>query len=118
MESLLPNDTNAQSYTPQIKTVLKTYQLSATKSLQGPSSALLGIDCKGLLQEQANFHRYSPPGCGVACGLEPVSEKTIKGIIKRDDSPLPITTPCKELRVEPVDSDDDPPWRPRVIIYS
>ncbi|XP_008204568.1 ski oncogene [Nasonia vitripennis] len=115
MESLLPNDTNAQSYTPQLKSVLKTYQLSATKSLQGPSSALLGMDCKGLLQEQANFHRFSPPGCGVACNLEPVSEKTTKGMIKRDDSPLPIAASCKELRAEPVDSDDDPPWRPRVL---
>lgn len=56
METLLPANTNSQSYSPQLKTVLKTYQLSAVKSLQGPSSALLGMDCKGLLQEHQSFH--------------------------------------------------------------
>uniref|UniRef100_A0A0C9QEP7 V-SKI_2 protein n=1 Tax=Fopius arisanus TaxID=64838 RepID=A0A0C9QEP7_9HYME len=56
METLLPASTGSPSYSPQLKTVLKTYQLSAVKSLQGPSSALLGMDCRGILQEQTSFH--------------------------------------------------------------
>lgn len=51
METLLPGNRSNQSYSPQLKTVLKSYQLSAVKSLQGPSSALLGMDCKGSLLE-------------------------------------------------------------------
>lgn len=81
----MPANTNGQSYSPQLKTVLKTYQLSAVNSLQGPNSALLGMDCKGLLQEQSATSCFSPPasrpppaqanGCG---GLDssPSSEQT------------------------------------------
>jgi hypothetical protein len=120
METLLPGDTNAQSYSPQLKTVLKTYQLSAVKSLQGPSSALLGMDCKGLLQEQASF-RFSPPNCTGNCGLDSINEHaSIKEIEKRDHSPVPITVSCKNIPVEPLheDSDDDPPDRPKVFLPS
>lgn len=120
METLLPGDTNAQSYSPQLKTVLKKYQLSAVKSLQGPSSALLGMDCKGLLQEQAAAaFRFSPTSCGGNCGLDAVSDHIpIKELDKREDSPMPIVTPCKDLRVEPPieDSDDDPPERLKVTL--
>ncbi|CAD6208575.1 GSCOCG00010563001-RA-CDS [Cotesia congregata] len=68
METLLPGHTTNQSYSPQLKTVLKTYQLSAVKSLQGPSSALLGMDCKNLLQEQ--FH-FSSLRCSDTCEANP-----------------------------------------------
>lgn len=125
METLLPGDTNAQSYSPQLKTVLKKYQLSAVKSLQGPSSALLGMDCKGLLQEQAaSAFRFSPTNC---CGLDTIGDHHAAPIKelqqdKREDSPMPaiVAAPCKvEHRAEPPveDSDDDPPERPKVIIF-
>lgn len=56
----MPSNVSSQTYTPQLKTVLKTYQLTAVKSLQGPSSALLGMDCKNnnnsKLNEQTNFN--------------------------------------------------------------
>ncbi|XP_014207552.1 ski oncogene-like [Copidosoma floridanum] len=120
METLLPGDTNAQSYSPQLKNVLKTYQLSATKSLQGPSSALLGIDCKGILQDPSAF-RFSPPVCTAGtCGLDVIAVSAehvpIKEIEKREPSPVPITASCKDLRLEaPLeDSDDDPLERPKV----
>lgn len=46
METLLPVTSNNKT----LKSVLKTYQLSAVKSLQGPSSALL--DCKSKKNEE------------------------------------------------------------------
>lgn len=116
METLLPGDTNTQSYSPQLKTVLKTYQLSAVKSLQGPSSALLGMECKGLLQEQAAaaVFRFSPPNCTGNCALDTVvaeQHPPIKEFEKKENSPVSISTACKDLTVEPShdDSDDDPP---------
>lgn len=119
METLLPGDTNSQSYSPQLKTVLKKYQLSAVKSLQGPSSALLGMDCKGLMQDPAAAaFRFSPTSCTGNCGLDTAGEHTpIKELDKREDSPMPIVSTCKDLRVEPPveDSDDDPPEIPKVI---
>lgn len=103
METLLPGKTNNQSYSPQLKTVLKTYQLSAVKSLQGPSSALLDMECKGLLQEQAGF-RYSP----TSHGPDSIPEGCGKTIVKDRISPVPVI--CKDPRVGhlPDDSDDDP----------
>ncbi|XP_058789268.1 ski oncogene isoform X2 [Phymastichus coffea] len=117
METALPSDPiTAQSYSPHLKTVLKTYQLSAVKSLQGPSSALLGVDCKGLLQEPASFC-FSPPTCTGNCGLDALPKHvSIKEIEKREDSPVPVPPPCKSLRTDrPLeDSDDDPPERLKV----
>ena len=120
MEPLLPsepaNGPGGESYSPHLKTVLKTYQLSAVKSLQGPSSALLGMECKGLLPGPDSFHRFSPPSCTGNCGLDGL-KPVMKELDKRTNSPhLPVTAPCKDLRVEPLyeDSDDDPPERPKV----
>ena len=105
METLLPGKTNSQSYSPQLKTVLKTYQLSAVKSLQGPSSALLGMECKNLLQEQG--FRFSPPN-----GPDSIPECG-KVIIKDRISPVPGL--CKNPTVGRLDdSDDDPPERVKV----
>lgn len=103
METLLPGKTNNQSYSPQLKTVLKTYQLSAVKSLQGPSSALLDMECKGLLQEQAGF-RFSP----TSHGTDTITEGCGKTIVK--DRISPVSVLCKDSRVGhlPDDSDDDP----------
>lgn len=111
METLLPGNTNSQSYSPQLKTVLKTYQLSAVKSLQGPSSALLGMDCKGLLQEQAPFH-FPPLGRPNNCiavdscpdQIPPAKEP------KKLEEPVVASVPARrEPAVERLheDSDDD-----------
>ncbi|XP_076663990.1 uncharacterized protein LOC143366652 [Andrena cerasifolii] len=108
METLLPGNTNSQSYSPQLKTVLKTYQLSAVKSLQGPSSALLGMDCKSLLQEQAPC--YSPSGRSGSCAIDSVSEQvSVKDIEKDNPSATPIIS-CKSHKADqPLeDSDEDP----------
>lgn len=109
METLLPGNTNSQSYSPQLKTVLKTYQLSAVKSLQGPSSALLGMDCKGLLQEQPPC--FSPPSRPTNCIIDATSEQVSTKDIEKDDNP-PVTPviPCKVRRTDqPLeDSDEDP----------
>lgn len=108
METLLPGNTNSQSYSPQLKTVLKTYQLSAVKSLQGPSSALLGMDCKSLLQEQVPC--YSPSGRSSNCVIDSASEHaSIKDVEKDTSSAAPIAS-CKARRTDqPLeDSDEDP----------
>ena len=108
METLLPGNTNSQSYSPQLKTVLKTYQLSAVKSLQGPSSALLGMDCKSLLQEQAPC--YSPSGRSSNCAIDSASEQvSAKDIEKDNPSATPIIS-CKSHKADqPLeDSDEDP----------
>ncbi|CAK9801039.1 Transforming protein Ski [Anthophora plagiata] len=109
METLLPGNTNSQSYSPQLKTVLKTYQLSAVKSLQGPSSALLGMDCKSLLQEQTPC--YSPSSRSNNCVIDSASEQASAKDIEKDNNPsiTPIV-PCKFRRTDqPLeDSDEDP----------
>lgn len=119
METLLSTNASSQSYSPQLKTVLKTYQLSAVKSLQGPSSALLGMDCKGLLQEPVAFH-FSTSNCpigGVSDSDQerPSSAKELDKPDKFDD-----VAPCKDLRrsVDPLDdSDSDPqPDRGKIIV--
>ncbi|KAI4486926.1 hypothetical protein M0802_012211 [Mischocyttarus mexicanus] len=133
METLLPGNTNGQSYSPQLKTVLKTYQLSAVKSLQGPSSALLGMDCKGLLQEQPPFHFSVPPGRSGSCTvaerlIDRINELTSpKEIDKGNDQapvpPPPINNslPSSRLRrtnfdrpLDDSDEDPPPPDRPKV----
>ncbi|XP_057335596.1 ski oncogene [Microplitis mediator] len=96
METLLPGHNN-QSYSPQLKTVLKTYQLSAVKSLQGPSSALLGMDCKGLLQEQFNFSSLR-----TNCIIDTCSDHD-----KDKGKELPIIREPIE-RLQHDDSDEDP----------
>ncbi|XP_076302889.1 uncharacterized protein LOC143221296 [Lasioglossum baleicum] len=109
METLLPGNTNSQSYSPQLKTVLKTYQLSAVKSLQGPSSALLGMDCKSLLQEQTPC--YSPSNRSSNCVIDSASEHiSTKDTEKDNNSSITPITPCKIRRTEqPLeDSDEDP----------
>lgn len=113
METLLPGNTNSQSYSPQLKTVLKTYQLSAVKSLQGPSSALLGMDCKSLLQEQTPC--YSPLSRSSNCVIDSVSELvSTKDIEKDNNSSVTSITPCKIRRTDqPLeDSDEDPQLEP------
>ncbi|XP_076223105.1 uncharacterized protein LOC143174464 [Nomia melanderi] len=109
METLLPGNTNSQSYSPQLKTVLKTYQLSAVKSLQGPSSALLGMDCKSLLQDQAPC--YSPSSRSSNCVIDSASEQVSTKDIEKDNN-LSVTplVPCKVRRTDqPLeDSDEDP----------
>ncbi|XP_053986027.1 ski oncogene [Hylaeus volcanicus] len=109
METLLPGNTNSQSYSPQLKTVLKTYQLSAVKSLQGPSSALLGMDCKSLLQEQAPC--YSPSNRLSNCVIDSISELVSSKDIEKDNNPS--VTPIVQSKVrrtdQPLeDSDEDP----------
>lgn len=109
METLLPGNTNNQSYSPQLKTVLKTYQLSAVKSLQGPSSALLGMDCKSLLQEQTSC--YSPSTRSNNCVLDSASEQaSVKDIEKNNNPSITPIIPCKVRRTDqPLeDSDEDP----------
>ena len=107
METLLPGNANSQSYSPQLKTVLKTYQLSAVKSLQGPSSALLGMDCKSLLQEEPCYSPNRSSGC--VADAEPISKDTVE----KDNNPsvTPIGS-CKASvrRTEQSheDSDEDP----------
>lgn len=116
METLLPVGTNTQSYSPQLKTVLKTYQLSAVKSLQGPSSALLGMDCKALRQEQTPFHFPSLAAAAAArspnCTLDncvELSVKDSKKILAEDISLVePPTVVSRKEQRSPVDSDDDP----------
>ncbi|XP_076277229.1 uncharacterized protein LOC143207523 [Lasioglossum baleicum] len=109
METLLPGNTNSQSYSPQLKTVLKTYQLSAVKSLQGPSSALLGMDCKSLLQDQAPC--YSPSSRSSNCVIDSAFEQVSTKDIEKDNN-LTVTPliPCKVRRIDqPLeDSDEDP----------
>ena len=114
----MPPNASAQSYNPQLKTVLKTYQLSAIKSLQGPSSALLGMECKGLLQEQGAY-RFSPPSCTVSCDLDNVIDHSLalKNCNKKEGIPIQVSPPSKEL-IEPIkhdDSDDDPPERAKGV---
>ncbi|EGI65024.1 PREDICTED: ski oncogene [Acromyrmex echinatior] len=125
METLLPGSTAAgQSYSPQLKTVLKTYQLSAIKSLQGPSSALLGMDCKALLHEQQSC--FSPPAVSrpaVNCGLESsVESQPSKDVIEKEiretsgRTLTPVNTPKAPRSLE--DSDEDRPAvvdRPKVV---
>ncbi|XP_029042639.1 ski oncogene [Osmia bicornis bicornis] len=117
METLLPGNTNNQSYSPQLKTVLKTYQLSAVKSLQGPSSALLGMDCKSLLQEQTSC--YSPSTRSNNCVLDSASEQaSVKDIEKNNNPSITPIIPCKVRRTDqPLeDSDEDPQLeRPKPI---
>lgn len=120
----MPGNTVAgQSYSPQLKTVLKTYQLSAVKSLQGPSSALLGMDCKALLHEQQSATScFSPPAisrpAAANCGLEvsngssvesqpptkDVLEKDVRETSARTLTPVPPKAP-RSLE----DSDEDRP---------
>ncbi|XP_011880067.1 PREDICTED: ski oncogene [Vollenhovia emeryi] len=119
METLLPGNTAAgQSYSPQLKTVLKTYQLSAIKSLQGPSSALLGMDCKALLHEQQSATScFSPPAVGRpagGCGLEsPVESQPPKDVVEKEIRET--TTSARTLTPVPKaprsldDSDEDRP---------
>ncbi|XP_033180190.1 ski oncogene [Bombus impatiens] len=104
METLLPGNTNSQSYSPQLKTVLKTYQLSAVKSLQGPSSALLGMDCKSLLQEQPCYSANRSSSCVID------SEQISKDTEKDNNSSVTPIGPCKVRRTDqPLeDSDEDP----------
>ena len=107
METLLPGNTNSQSYSPQLKTVLKTYQLSAVKSLQGPSSALLGMDCKSLLQEQAPC--YSPSGRSGNCAVDSASEQASAKDIEKD-SPSATPIACKGQKADrPLDDSDEDP---------
>ncbi|KAL2742216.1 ski oncogene [Vespula maculifrons] len=119
METLLPGNTNGQSYSPQLKTVLKTYQLSAVKSLQGPSSALLGMDCKGLLQEQAPFHFSAPSRSGNCIDADRIAERIAERTSPKDldkgndQAPVPSILPSRLRRTNfdrPLDdSDEDPP---------
>ncbi|XP_046819220.1 ski oncogene [Vespa crabro] len=119
METLLPGNTNGQSYSPQLKTVLKTYQLSAVKSLQGPSSALLGMDCKSLLQEQAPFHFSAPSRSGNCIDAERIAERIAERTSPKDldkgndQAPVPSILPSRLRRTNfdrPLDdSDEDPP---------
>ncbi|XP_076231782.1 uncharacterized protein LOC143177618 [Calliopsis andreniformis] len=108
METLLPGNTNSQSYSPQLKTVLKTYQLSAVKSLQGPSSALLGMDCKSLLQEQAPC--YSPSSRTSNCVIDSITEPAPTKDVEKDNLPATPIVSCKTRRTDqPLeDSDEDP----------
>lgn len=109
METLLPGNANSQSYSPQLKTVLKTYQLSAVKSLQGPSSALLGMDCKSLLQEQTPC--YSPTSRSSNCVTDSLPDQVpAKEVEKEKSSSVTPVVPCKVRRTDqPLeDSDEDP----------
>ncbi|XP_066595166.1 ski oncogene [Prorops nasuta] len=131
METLLPGNTSNQSYSPQLSTVLKTYQLSAVKSLQGPSSALLGMDCKGLLQQEQASFRFSPPSRpgNNCCASDVATEQqhlplkdiekerdvvgTVIGSVVGSVGTVLTVTPCRERRLDPPppvleDSDDDP----------
>ncbi|XP_025156492.1 ski oncogene isoform X2 [Harpegnathos saltator] len=119
METLLPGNTttNSQSYSPQLKTVLKTYQLSAVKSLQGPNSALLGMDCKGLLQEQSATSCFSPPPSRptVNCGLDSSPSEQVpsaKDVVIEKERETSPTTPVPITRQPLTDSDEDFPVNP------
>lgn len=109
METLLPGNTaaNSQSYSPQLKTVLKTYQLSAVKSLQGPNSALLAMDCKGLLQEQSATSCFSPPANRPAASLD--SPEQVKDVVIEKERG---ETPVVKARQSLTDSDEDFPANP------
>ncbi|XP_048510456.1 ski oncogene [Athalia rosae] len=118
METLLSTNASSQSYSPQLKSVLKTYQLSAVKSLQGPSSALLGMDCKGLLQEPAAFHFSSlnRSSNGIS-DSEPECLISVKEIdkIEKDDDVISCKDPQRSSDTLE-DSDSDPqPERVKVI---
>ncbi|XP_015187996.1 PREDICTED: ski oncogene [Polistes dominula] len=134
METLLPGNTNGQSYSPQLKTVLKTYQLSAVKSLQGPSSALLGMDCKTLLQEQPPFHFSVPPSRSGNCIaterlIDRINELTSPKDIDKGNDQAPVVPPPpinnslpSRLRranfdrpLDDSDEDPPPPDRPKVV---
>lgn len=126
METLLPGSTAAgQSYSPQLKTVLKTYQLSAIKSLQGPSSALLGMDCKTLLHEQQSATScFSPPAVSrptANCGLEsPVESQPPKDVVEKEvrETSARTLTPVPKVPRSLEDSDEDRPAvadRPKVV---
>ncbi|XP_011637359.1 ski oncogene [Pogonomyrmex barbatus] len=126
METLLPGNTAAgQSYSPQLKTVLKTYQLSAVKSLQGPSSALLGMDCKALLHEQQSATScFSPPTVNrpaANCGLEsPVESQPPKDVVEKEsrETSARTLTPVPKAPRSLEDSDEDRPAaveRPKVV---
>lgn len=126
METLLPGSTTAgQSYSPQLKTVLKTYQLSAIKSLQGPSSALLGMDCKALLHEQQSATScFSPPAVSrpvANCGLEsPVESQPPKDVIEKEvrETSARTLTPVPKAPRSLEDSDEDRPTvvdRPKIV---
>ncbi|XP_034951112.1 ski oncogene [Chelonus insularis] len=104
METLLPNNANSQSYTPQLKTVLKTYQLSAIKSLQGPSSALLGMDCKGLLQDQPPFHFSSLSYSGNCIDSCTDSKKECKS---KTNTTVPVMPHRLDATVRSHDDSDD-----------
>ncbi|XP_046752673.1 ski oncogene [Diprion similis] len=121
METLISTNANSQSYSPQLKSVLKTYQLSAVKSLQGPSSALLGMDCKGLLQEPAAFHfstinRSTNGAISDSDTERPNSAKEIERLDKLDD----IVSSKEQQRtidtLEDSDSNPPPPDRAKVIV--
>nr|CAD7463005.1 unnamed protein product [Timema tahoe] len=68
-----------QPYSPHLKKVLKTYQLSATRSLQGPSN-VLGAD-------------KVSQGCAPA---SPSSPTILKKHLNQDDAPPPATSSIKE----------------------
>lgn len=115
METLLSTNSTSQSYSPQLKTVLKTYQLSAVKSLQGPSSALLGMDCKGLLQEPSTFHFTSINRS--ASGISD-SETDCTGSVKeidKLDKCDEVVISCKDNSLDDSDSDNQTD-RTKVII--
>jgi len=111
----LPGNTS-QSYSPQLKTVLKTYQLSAVKSLQGPSSALLGMDCKALLHEQQSATACFSPAASrpsAGCGLEsPPGEQLPKDALEKDSretTAARTVTPVAKAPRSLDDSDEDRP---------
>lgn len=115
METLLPGNTG-QSYSPQLKTVLKTYQLSAVKSLQGPSSALLGMDCKVLLHEhQSATSCFSPPASRPAtnCALESPGESQVpeKDVVEKEvqRTATPVPPSGNKISRSLEDSDEDRP---------
>ncbi|KAL6439931.1 hypothetical protein ACFW04_004146 [Cataglyphis niger] len=115
METLLPGNTG-QSYSPQLKTVLKTYQLSAVKSLQGPSSALLGMDCKVLLHEQHSATScFSSPTSRPAtnCALESSGESQVpeKDVAEKEAqrTSTPVPPSGNKILRSLEDSDEDRP---------
>ncbi|XP_070166525.1 ski oncogene-like [Polyergus mexicanus] len=115
METLLPGNTG-QSYSPQLKTVLKTYQLSAVKSLQGPSSALLGMDCKVLLHEQQSATScFSPPASRPVtnCALESPGESQVpeKDVVEKEAQRIatPVPPSGNKISRSLEDSDEDRP---------
>ncbi|XP_063994552.1 ski oncogene [Diachasmimorpha longicaudata] len=127
METLLSAKTTSPSYSPQLKTVLKTYQLSAVKSLQGPSSALLGMDCRGILQEQTSFHFPTlnrTQNCVVDSDPDEINGKEYKKNEDASVASMPVATipvpvlPRRDHIAERSqdDSDDDPqPERIKII---